>query len=239
MVYQKHIVQSMNEDHLANELEVGYTSKINIIPVWKRCMDIIIAIICLILFLPIIICISVLIKVVSRGPILFKQTRIGLYGKQFTMYKFRTMHLNHDENNHKNHMVALIQNGNLSMNKIDKQSRLILFGNILRSTCLDEIPQFWNVLNGSMSIVGPRPVLPYEFEHFKSHQKKRLHSKPGITGLWQVSGKNRLTFNRMIDLDIYYNQHKSLILDIYIICKTPLVILEQLINQPRYKGDIL
>jgi lipopolysaccharide/colanic/teichoic acid biosynthesis glycosyltransferase len=162
-----------------------------------------------------------LVKCGSRGPILFRQRRIGYRGGEFVCYKFRTMLIDADVSTHKGHTTQLIREGG-PMTKLDADNdpRLIPLGAMLRATGLDELPQLINVLRGEMSIVGPRPCIPYEYELYQSWQRHRFDSVPGLTGLWQVSGKNRTTFNQMIRLDIDYSRRMSLWLDLKIILKT-------------------
>lgn len=166
-------------------------------------------------------CAVLLVKCGSRGPVLFRQRRVGYKGAEFTCYKFRTMQADADAGTHRDHTRQLIHK-QVPMVKLDAQSdpRLIPLGAALRAIGLDELPQLINVLRGEMSIVGPRPCIPYEYELYESWHRKRFDSVPGLTGLWQVSGKNRTTFNEMVQLDIEYSQRSSLWLDLEIILKT-------------------
>src|SRR5438093_10594619 len=172
--------------------------------------------------------ISLLIKLSSRGPVLFRQERIGLGGRTFVCLKFRSMKVGADAQLHKNYLKQLLHS-ETPMTKMDVNGdpRLIPLGALLRSTGLDELPQVINVLRGDMSLVGPRPCIPYEAEDFLSWQKERFKTLPGLTGLWQVSGKNQTTFNEMIKLDITYVRNKSLWLDIKIILKTVPALISQ------------
>jgi len=198
------------------------------VPRWKRLLDIACILLAMPLLLPLAALIGVLIKLVSPGPVLFKQERIGYRARKFMCLKFRTMHVNSDSSVHRGHLDQLMRS-NQPMVKLDTKGdpRLIRFGLILRSTGLDEIPQLINVLRGEMSLVGPRPCIPYEFDQFLPRHRQRCGSLPGLTGLWQVSGKNRTTFEQMMDLDIYYVQNKSLFLDISILLRTIPAILVQ------------
>jgi lipopolysaccharide/colanic/teichoic acid biosynthesis glycosyltransferase len=164
---------------------------------------------------------AMLVKLGSRGPLLFRQERVGYKGSRFTCYKFRTMRVDADETTHQGHTRHLIRGGG-AMTKLDvnRDPRLIPFGAALRATGLDELPQLINVLLGEMSIVGPRPCIPYECEVYEPWQWHRFDAVPGLTGLWQVNGKNRTTFNQMIGFDIQYARRKSLWLDLKIIFKT-------------------
>jgi lipopolysaccharide/colanic/teichoic acid biosynthesis glycosyltransferase len=157
----------------------------------------------------------------SPGPVLFRQRRVGCRGREFTCYKFRTMRVDADTTSHRGHTTQLI-NSDAPMTKLDarRDPRLIPFGAALRATGLDELPQLINVLRGEMSIVGPRPCLPYEYDLYEPWQRRRLEAVPGLTGLWQVSGKNRTTFSQMVRLDIEYAERASLWLDLKILLMT-------------------
>ena len=187
----------------------------------KRTFDIIVAVIGLIVLSPLFVLVALLIKFDSRGPILFRQKRVGYKGQQFVCFKFRTMEVNAETVSHRNHTEQLIRS-QAPMVKLDAQSdpRLVPLGTVLRATGLDELPQLLNVLRGEMSIVGPRPCIPYEYELYEPWQRDRFNAVPGLTGLWQVSGKNRTTFNEMIRFDIQYSQRMSPWLDLMIILKT-------------------
>jgi lipopolysaccharide/colanic/teichoic acid biosynthesis glycosyltransferase len=172
--------------------------------------------------------ISLAIMVVSPGPILFRQERIGYRGRRFSCLKFRTMLVGADTAVHKSHLHSLM-NSRAPMKKLDVAGdpRLIPLGALLRSTGLDELPQIINVLRGDMSLVGPRPCVPYEYEAYRPWQKERIRGLPGLTGLWQVSGKNKTTFDEMIHLDISYLRSKSIWLDLGIMLKTAPALLQQ------------
>lgn len=200
-----------------------------LIPRWKRALDITLVLLALPLLLPLMFGIAVLIWIVSDGPILFRQERVGLLGSRFMCFKFRTMHANTDTTSHRGHLEELI-GSDKPMTKMDVKGdpRIIPLGVPLRSTGLDELPQLINVLLGDMSLVGPRPCIVYEYEKYLPWQKKRFDTVPGLTGLWQVSGKNRTTFDEMIELDIKYSRNKSLLLDLKIIFKTIPALLVQM-----------
>jgi lipopolysaccharide/colanic/teichoic acid biosynthesis glycosyltransferase len=191
------------------------------LPLWKRLLDFVI----ILALLPGIVLIgglvALLIKCGSPGPVLFRQRRVGYRGEEFTCLKFRTMKPNANTEFHEKHTRDLIQS-QAPMTKLDsrRDPRLIPLGAALRATGLDELPQLVNVLRGEMSIVGPRPCLPYESELYEPWHRRRFNAVPGLTGLWQVSGKNRTTFNQMVQLDIEYSQRLSLWLDVKIILKT-------------------
>lgn len=190
------------------------------IPFWKRGIDIISSLLGLVLLFPLFLSISVLIKILSPGPVFFKQKRVGFLGKPFWCYKFRTMNSNSDENVHTKHVRVLID-GDKPMEKLDDgDPRIFPFGNILRKTCLDELPQLINILKGEMSIVGPRPEVYNILHMYNQWHKKRFDVKPGLTCLWQVSGKNVMSFKEMMRLDIDYIKKISFWVDTKIILKT-------------------
>lgn len=198
-------------------------------PLWKRLFDFTGALAGLIFLSPLLFMIATFIKLVSPGPCLFRQVRIGFLGHPFTILKFRTMHCDSESSSHEQYLEDLIHSGGKRMIKLDESDdpRIFAFGKLLRKTCLDELPQLVNVLRGEMSIVGPRPCLPYEAEKYHLWHTKRFDAMPGLTGLWQVSGKNKTTFNEMIRLDIEYGRRKSFWLDVKIIVRTiPALILE-------------
>jgi lipopolysaccharide/colanic/teichoic acid biosynthesis glycosyltransferase len=192
------------------------------LPTWKRVLDITCICLAAPVLLPVMLLIAVIIRTVSPGPALFRQERIGFRGRRFICFKFRTMVINADTTVHQGHLNRLISDSNVPMKKLDAKgdSRLISCGLLLRSLGLDELPQIFNVLRGDMSLVGPRPCVPYEYERYAPRHRLRFEAVPGLTGLWQVSGKNRTTFDRMIDLDIQYSRTKSVWLDLQIIFKT-------------------
>ena len=198
------------------------------VPPWKRVLDISGVLIAFPLLLPMMLLIAIVIKVQSNGPVLFKQERVGFLEKRFIVFKFRTMLVDTDTAIHETHVASLIET-NEPMIKLDARgdARLIPFGRMLRAAGLDELPQLINVLRGEMSIVGPRPCLPSEYSKHLTWQRERFRTPPGLTGLWQVSGKNRTTFNEMIDFDIKYIQTQSLWLDLKIIFKTVPVLMGQ------------
>jgi len=204
-------------------------------PIWKRAFDILGSIIVLIVLFPLFVFVSLLIKAVSKGPVFFKQQRVGYEGKPFTMLKFRTMKVNADVAEHRQYVTGLIngaKNGDADkpMTKLSNHRERIRFAKILRKVCIDELPQLFNVLRGEMSLVGPRPALPYEVVEYLPWHYKRFNTLPGMTGLWQVSGKNRLSFIEMVRLDIRYSRELSFWLDIKILLKTPYAIISQIID---------
>jgi lipopolysaccharide/colanic/teichoic acid biosynthesis glycosyltransferase len=184
-------------------------------------LDIALIFVALPLLLPLAMLIGFLIRIVSTGPVLFKQERIGYLGERFLCYKFRTMFVNSDTGVHRGHLNQLM-NSDAPMMKMDCHGdpRIILFGRLLRASGLDELPQLINVLRGEMSLVGPRPCVSYEYEKYLPWQRERFNTVPGLTGLWQVSGKNRTTFTEMIQLDIKYARSKTIWLDLKILFMT-------------------
>ncbi|MBN1292915.1 MAG: sugar transferase [Candidatus Latescibacteria bacterium] len=217
--------QLSREDDVYEKFASGHS-----IPVWKRAIDIIGSFFGLIILSPLLLFIAALIKIISPGSVFFRQERIGKSGKVFTLFKFRTMKENNDSTVHSKYLKELI-NGDSSeekpMMKIDNDPRIIPLGNFIRSTCLDELPQLFNVLRGDMSLIGPRPPIPYEAEEYLRWHTRRFDITPGLTGLWQVSGKNRTTFKEMIRLDIKYAAERSFWLDLKILFRTPLVVISQ------------
>jgi lipopolysaccharide/colanic/teichoic acid biosynthesis glycosyltransferase len=195
-------------------------------PVWKRAVDISGAMLGMTLLAPLFLLVIVLIKATSRGPVFFKQQRIGYLGEPFTMWKFRTMEVDADTSRHEQYVAKFIDTDSTLL-KLDTDSQLVPLGKWLRLLCIDELPQLINVLGGTMSLVGPRPdVVPYDQYH--EWQKRRFDVAPGMTGLWQVSGKNRTTFTEMMRLDIDYAQRRSLALDLNILLMTVPTVLKQL-----------
>ena len=188
---------------------------------WKHTLDALLILLALPFLIPLTLLIALLIRSGSSGPILFNQERVGYLGRRFRCFKFRTMVAGTDTVAHQEHMYQLI-NSNSPMVKMDsrRDPRIIPFGMFLRASGLDELPQLINVLRREMSLVGPRPCLPYEFDHYLPWQKERFETLPGLTGNWQISGKNRTTFVEMTRLDIDYARNKSLSLDLIIILKT-------------------
>ncbi|HLX68627.1 MAG TPA: sugar transferase [Verrucomicrobiae bacterium] len=197
-------------------------------PVWKRLLDCGLILLASPVLLPVMVLIAALVRLVSSGPVFFRQERVGFRGSRFMCFKFRTMFVGADTAVHRGHLNDLMSS-NAPMVKMDHgDPRLIPFGLLLRSTGLDELPQIINVLRGEMSLVGPRPCIAYEYEKYTDEQKERFNTLPGLTGWWQVSGKNRTTFTEMIQLDIDYSRRKSLWFDIKIIFKTVPAILTQI-----------
>jgi len=196
----------------------------------KRGMDILGSLVLLILLSPVFFVIAAAVKLTSRGPILFRQKRIGEHGTAFTFLKFRSMYVDNDASQHKEYVRQLIAgqaakqtNGaGEGIFKLTNDPRITAVGNFLRRSSLDELPQFVNVLRGDMSLVGPRPPVPYEVEAYATwHRRRLLEAKPGITGLWQVQGRSRVGFDDMVRLDLRYARHSSPWLDLKILVQTP------------------
>ncbi|MEO7699285.1 MAG: sugar transferase [Opitutus sp.] len=175
----------------------------------------------------------------SPGPLFFQQTRVGYGGRRFKLYKFRTMEATAPAAPHEMHFAELVRR-NARMDKLDSRgdARLIRGGWLLRCSGLDELPQIVNVLKGEMSIVGPRPCIPYEFDQYTAAQRERFGCLPGLTGLWQVSGKNRTTFEQMIQLDVEYVRHNSASLDIEIILKTVPALCRQFVDVQKARREL-
>ena len=199
----------------------------------KRTFDLIISALAILLLLPVWLLIALLIKLDSKGPVFYTQERVGMDGRLFLLYKFRTMKAGADSELHREYQRAFIA-GRAEANlgddkkptyKLLADPRITRIGKLLRRTSLDEVPQLLNVLSGDMSLVGPRPPIPYEVEAYELWHRKRLDMKPGLTGLWQVSGRNQLPFEEMVRLDLFYIENWSLLLDLKIILRTGLVML--------------
>jgi lipopolysaccharide/colanic/teichoic acid biosynthesis glycosyltransferase len=201
----------------------------------KRAMDFGASALILLTISPILAAIAVIIKLTSKGPVVFRQERLGQSGARFNCLKFRTMYANNDPKIHQEYIAQFIagkegaagqqDDGKKPVYKITNDPRVTPIGRLLRKTSLDELPQFWNVLRGEMSLVGPRPPVPYEFEIYDTwHRRRVLELKPGITGLWQVSGRSSTSFDDMVRLDLRYCRSWSLWLDIKILLATPTAI---------------
>jgi exopolysaccharide biosynthesis polyprenyl glycosylphosphotransferase len=195
----------------------------------KRAFDLVVSVSLLVALFPLFLFISLMIKVFSPGPVMFKQVRAGRFGREFTMCKFRTMKLQTDDSIHREYATRLITGEDLEYSdrrsetkvfKMTRDPRVTPFGWVLRRTSLDELPQLLNVVAGDMSIVGPRPPIFYELNHYKEWHRKRLRVKPGLTGLWQVSGRSSVPFDEMVLLDLYYIDHWSLKTDLEILFRT-------------------
>lgn len=193
----------------------------------KRAFDVAVALVVLVVALPVLVLAAALIRLESPGPVLFRQGRVGRGGRRFTIIKLRTMRVGGDDATHMQYVAALV-NGlatpQAGIYKLDDDRRTRV-GEFLRRSSLDELPQLLNVLGGSMSLVGPRPSTPEEAELWDERARQRLQVKPGITGLWQVSGRSRLTYDEMLDLDLRYAAQRSIWLDVRILARTPFALL--------------
>src|SRR5215510_6279749 len=201
--------------------------------VLKRSFDLVVSALAIVLLFPLWLLIALLIKLDSKGPVFYTQERVGMDGRLFLLYKFRTMQANADAELHREYQRAFIAgraeanlgNDTKPTYKLLADPRITRIGKLLRRTSLDEVPQLLNVMSGDMSLVGPRPPIPYEVEAYELWHRKRLDMKPGLTGLWQVSGRNRLPFEEMVRLDLFYIENWSLLLDLKIILRTGFVMI--------------
>jgi lipopolysaccharide/colanic/teichoic acid biosynthesis glycosyltransferase len=200
----------------------------------RRLLDLFAASALILLFLPVMIAIAVAVRLDSRGPAMFRQRRVGFREREFTVYKFRSMRLDADEERHRQYISAMIgtaeaeaveDTGGETLYKLAVDDRITPVGRKIRSWSVDELPQLFNVVLGDMSLVGPRPAIPYEVESYPAWYSKRFAVKPGLTGLWQVSGRNQRTYEEMVSLDIDYAENRSLLGDIAILAKTPRAVL--------------
>lgn len=208
---------------------IGISSHYRIL---KRLLDIVVTILLLPLLIVLCLGVALMIRFDSQGPVLFKQKRVGMNGVEFDFYKFRSMYMDSDDSVHRNaikqYMNGEILNGHTStatMYKLVNDPRVTRVGHFIRKTSLDELPQFFNILRGDMSLVGPRPPLPYEVESYSERNLLRLCGKPGLTGFWQVYGRSRVPFAEMVEMDIAYLQRQSILIDIKLILLTVPVML--------------
>jgi lipopolysaccharide/colanic/teichoic acid biosynthesis glycosyltransferase len=198
----------------------------------KRAIDILGALALLVVFSPFCIAIAVAIKATSKGPILFRQMRVGYHGRNFQFLKFRSMYVGNDHSVHRDYVTKLISKGAVAdasdgkVYKLTGDKRITRLGRFLRKTSLDELPQFINVLRGEMSLVGPRPPIPYELAAYQTwHRRRLLEVKPGITGLWQVMGRSSVDFDAMVRLDLKYAMSWTPWLDLKILLRTPMAVI--------------
>lgn len=196
--------------------------------IFKRSVDLILASSLLLILSPLMLIIAALVFLTSRGPVFYAQERVGRGGRSFRMFKFRSMVVSNDDSGHRRYVTSLLRDGDAAsfdrsgrpIYKIADDPRITWLGKLLRRTSLDELPQLLNVLRGEMSLTGPRPCLPFEYELYESWQKRRLDVTPGMTGLWQVSGRSFLSFEEMVLLDLYYVANWSFLLDLKILWRT-------------------
>jgi lipopolysaccharide/colanic/teichoic acid biosynthesis glycosyltransferase len=213
-------------DPLIAELALPEHSRVYYI--CKRALDVAGSLAFLTLFAPVFAVVAALVKLTSSGPVFFRQVRIGEGGKPFTMLKFRSMRVNASADIHQQYVTQFIKSGapahagTPGVYKLTNDPRITPIGDFIRRTSIDEFPQFFNVLGGSMSLVGPRPPLKYEVEQYKAwHCRRVVEAKPGITGLWQVEGRSRTTFDEMVRLDLRYARSRSIWTDLKILLATP------------------
>jgi lipopolysaccharide/colanic/teichoic acid biosynthesis glycosyltransferase len=200
----------------------------------RRTADVAVATILILLLSPLLLALAVAIRLDSRGPALFRQKRVGQGRREFTLFKFRSMRLDADPRGHREYVTTLIQGearngearngGRENLYKLAVDDRITRAGRWIRRWSLDELPQLFNVIGGSMTLVGPRPAIPYEVAEYPSWYLQRFSVKPGLTGLWQVSGRSERTYEEMVRLDIEYARKRSLLLDLSILAKTPWVV---------------
>ena len=199
-----------------------------------RALDLVLAASLVVLLSPLLIAIAIAIRIDSRGPALFRQRRVGFAGREFTVFKFRSMFVEADQDAHREYVTALIKGREAAENgdsadlyKLTGDDRVTRVGHWIRRWSLDELPQLFNVIAGDMSLVGPRPAIPYEVEEYPQWYMRRFDVKPGMTGLWQVNGRNERTYEEMVRLDIEYAERSSLLLDISILARTPFTVISR------------
>jgi lipopolysaccharide/colanic/teichoic acid biosynthesis glycosyltransferase len=196
----------------------------------RRTFEVALATVGLLLLAPLMLAIALAIRLDTPGPVLFRQRRIGRARREFTMLKFRTMRTDADVSGHREYVKSLIRDGGAAarvngLYKLAVDDRITRVGRVLRKLSLDELPQLWNVLRGEMAMVGPRPVIPYEAEDYPEWYLERFEVKPGLTGLWQVSGRNERTYEEMVRFDIHYVRRQTLRTDVVILLKTVVVVI--------------
>jgi len=224
-----HVIdEKMDVEHYSNLPVISLTQKPLNAPDWdeKRFLDMVLSAVALVVLAPFFLAVAAGIKLSSKGPVIFKQRRFGKNGRAFDFYKFRSMHVGNSDSLHKNYVQDFIKkNGqcqieDIKVFKITDDPRIFKFGKFIRKTSIDEFPQFFNVLKGDMSLVGPRPCLDYEWECYEEWHKNRLNILPGCTGLWQALGRSSVTFEEMVILDLYYISNMTLWLDLKIVLQT-------------------
>jgi lipopolysaccharide/colanic/teichoic acid biosynthesis glycosyltransferase len=200
----------------------------------RRCLDVIFALALILLLGPLLIGVALAVRLDSRGPALFRQRRVGHTEREFTLFKFRSMRVDADPRGHQEYVTALIKGegskpagGSENLYKLAVDNRITPVGRWIRRWSLDELPQLFNVVRGDMTLVGPRPAIPYEVSEYPAWYRKRFSVKPGLTGYWQVSGRNERTYEEMVRLDIEYVERRSIGLDLSILLKTPWVVLSR------------
>ena len=198
----------------------------------RRVLDLTVAIAMIALTFPIMLAVAIAIRIESGGPAIFRQRRVGLDGRKFTLLKFRSMRADADPETHREYVAALIGNSSPStqrggLYKLAVDERITSVGRVIRKWSIDELPQLFNVIAGDMTLVGPRPVTPYEAAEYPGWYRRRFAVKPGLTGLWQVSGRSERTYEEMITLDIEYVDERSALTDLVILARTPWVVLSR------------
>jgi lipopolysaccharide/colanic/teichoic acid biosynthesis glycosyltransferase len=195
----------------------------------KRVVDLMLGCLFLVLSSPLLLLVALVVRLTSSGPALFRQIRVGERGRTFQMYKFRTMHVGCSDRAHREYVVGLLTDPHAAaaagLYKLAADERVTRLGAVLRKTSLDELPQLINVVRGEMSLVGPRPMLQWEIDLLGPVHRQRLKVPAGITGLWQVSGRNRLTMTQQLDLDVEYVRRACLLFDLWILARTVFVVL--------------
>ena len=205
---------------------------------WKRILDVACIVLSSPFWLPVMTLVMGLVRFTSRGPIFYRQERVGYRRSPFMLFKFRTMYVNAETRRHEEYFADLMRS-ECPMTKLDAvgDTRLIPGGRFLRASGLDELPQIFNVLRGEMSLVGPRPCLPREFERYQPSERQRVNALPGLTGYWQVNGKNNTTFKEMIAMDLFYIRKMSIWLDLTIMFRTIPALIKEVLNRPRTSRD--
>jgi lipopolysaccharide/colanic/teichoic acid biosynthesis glycosyltransferase len=202
--------------------------------VLRRLFDLFVGAVLILLFSPILLAVTLAVRLDSRGPALFRQRRVGHREREFTLFKFRSMRVDADPRGHRDYVTALIKGeqsapdgGRENLYKLAVDNRITPVGRWIRHWSLDELPQLFNVLRGDMTLVGPRPAIPYEVGEYPAWYRERFAVKPGLTGYWQVSGRSERTYEEMVRLDIEYAERRSIGLDLLILLKTPWVVLSR------------
>ncbi len=228
----------MNTSSNPSPIRAPSAAGINVMPAWKRALDLFFCVLTLPALALLVLLMTAAILLVSPGPVFFRQERIGLRVRRFNISKFRTMTVGADTASHRNHIKQLVDS-NAPMVKLDsrRDARLTPGGWLLRASGLDELPQLVNVLRGDMSLVGSRPCIPGEFAQYLTAQRERANAVPGLTGLWQVSEKNRTPFEEMIRLDIHYARRVSPLLALKIVLLTPWALVVQIIDTQQRRGS--
>jgi lipopolysaccharide/colanic/teichoic acid biosynthesis glycosyltransferase len=200
----------------------------------RRAFDLLVGVALIIVLSPILIGVTLAVRLDSRGPAFFRQRRVGLEEREFTLFKFRSMRVDADPRGHRDYVTALIKGedaapdgGRENLYKLAVDDRITTVGRWIRRWSLDELPQLFNVVRGEMTLVGPRPAIPYEVREYPSWYRARFAVRPGLTGYWQVSGRSERTYEEMVRLDIEYAERRSIGLDLLILLKTPWVVLSR------------